>query len=167
MRDVLHTLAREHREPEHTLSRLNASLVERGGGHFCTLALAFVTRVEANAVELSLHLAGHDQPVLLRPDGTTVLVGECGTALGLMDKVNSPRTVINLPPGHSLVFYTDGVTERRRGPNLYGHERMRDEISSLAGFPAAVLASQLLTSVLAFSPQQPRDDIAIVALRAL
>jgi hypothetical protein len=40
-------------------------------------------------------------------------------------------------------------------------------MASLAGSPAAVLASQLRSSVLAFSPSPPRDDIAIVALRAL
>jgi hypothetical protein len=43
---------------------------------------------------------------------------------------------------------------------------LRTEISSLAGSPAAVLASRLRTSVLAFSPSSPRDDIAILALRA-
>jgi len=166
VRDVLHTLALDHREPEHTLSRLNATLVERGGGYFCTLALAFLTAVKPGVFDLSLHLAGHDQPVLLRADGTTSLVGRCGTALGLMDDVSAPRMTLRLSTGDALVFYTDGVTERRRGRILFGHRRLRTEISSQVGAPAAVLAAHLRSSVLAFSPVQPRDDIAIVAVRA-
>lgn len=167
VREVLHTLALDHHEPEHTLSRLNATLVERGGGYFCTLALAFLTQPTPGAFELSLHLAGHDQPVLLRADGTTSLVGEGGTALGLLDVISTPRATIRLGHGDALVFYTDGVTERRRGRTLYGHRRLRTQMAALAGSPAAVLASQLRSSVLAFSPTAPRDDIAILALRAL
>jgi phosphoserine phosphatase RsbU/P len=167
VRDVLHTLAREHREPEQALGRLNATLVERGGGYFCTLALAFLRSVEPGFVDLSLHLAGHDRPVLVRGDGTTSMVGECGTALGLLDEIRAPSVDVRLGSGDALVFYTDGVTERRRGNTLYGQRRLREEIAALAGSPAAALAARLRASVLAFSSQPPRDDIAIVALRAL
>jgi sigma-B regulation protein RsbU (phosphoserine phosphatase) len=166
VRDVLHALALDYREPQQTLNRLNETLVQRGGGYFCTLALAFLTSVKPGDVELSLHLAGHDQPILLRADGTASMVGSLGTALGLVDTIQAPRTTVRLNSGDSLIFYTDGVTERRNGTTLYGHQHLLAQVSSLAGLPAAVLASHLRASVLGFSPQQPRDDIAIVALRA-
>ncbi len=167
VRDVLHTLAREHHEPEHTLHRLNASLVERGSGHFCTLVLAFLSAPDAaGTVEVHLHLAGHDQPVLVRPESGASLVGRCGTALGLMEEIVSPRTVVRLRRGDALVFYTDGITERRRGTELFGHRRLTAELAALAGSPASVLAAQLRAAVLSFSAVPPRDDIAIVALRA-
>jgi serine phosphatase RsbU (regulator of sigma subunit) len=95
------------------------------------------------------------------------MVGTCGTALGLLNDITVPRATIRLRRGDSLVFYTDGVTERRKGSRLYGHKRLRSEISSLVGSPATVLTTQLRRSVLAFSPQPPKDDIAIVALRAV
>jgi serine phosphatase RsbU (regulator of sigma subunit) len=167
VREVLHTLVLDQHEAEDTLSRLNATLVQRGGGYFCTLALAFLTANAAGGFDVALHLAGHDRPVLLRADGTTTLVGEGGTALGLLEKITAPRLIVRLHHGDALVFYTDGVTERRKGRALYGQRRLSKEISSLAGAPAAVLAAQLRASVLAFSPSSPRDDIAIVAIRAL
>jgi serine phosphatase RsbU (regulator of sigma subunit) len=165
VRDVLHTLALDHRAPEQTLARLNATLVERGGGYYCTLALAFVSPGGPDGFDLSLHLAGHDQPVLLRADGTTSLVGTGGTALGLLDEVISPRTTVHLGPGDALVLYTDGVTERRRGRLLFGQRRLRSQLAAQVGAPAATLAAGLRSAVLEFGPHPPRDDIAIVVLR--
>src|SRR5690606_23666168 len=94
VREVLHTLALDYHDPEHTLRRLNAVLVERGGGHFCTLALAFITAATAHTFDVAILLAGHDQPVLLRADGNTSYVGAGGTALGLLDTIRTPRTTI-------------------------------------------------------------------------
>jgi sigma-B regulation protein RsbU (phosphoserine phosphatase) len=165
VRDVTRVLVRDGRPLPETLGRLNETLVERGGGRFCTLALAAVTPRAAGQLDVSLYLAGHDRPVLLHADGTTSLVGSCGTALGLLNTISSPRARISLDPGDTLVFYTDGVTERRRGPELYGVERLRREAATLAGFPAEVVAARLRAAALGFSSETPRDDIAIFALR--
>ncbi|GAA2369042.1 SpoIIE family protein phosphatase [Dactylosporangium salmoneum] len=165
VRDVTRVLVRDGRPLPEVLLRLNETLLERGGGRFCTLCLAQVFRRPDGRLDVTLHLAGHDQPVLLRADGRTELVGACGTALGLLDNINTPRTQVLLDPGDALVFFTDGVTERRRGVDLFGVERLRDEAASLAGFPADVVAARLRARTLSFSPEPPRDDIAIFALR--
>jgi serine phosphatase RsbU (regulator of sigma subunit) len=165
VREVTRTLVRDGRPLPEALARLNETLVERGSGRFCTLALAAVTPRMNGQLDVSLYLAGHDRPVLLHTDGRTSLVGESGTALGLLKKVSSPQAKVSLAPGETLVFYTDGVTERRRGPELYGVERLRLEASSLAGYPADVVAARLRAATLNFSLEAPRDDIAIFALR--
>jgi serine phosphatase RsbU (regulator of sigma subunit) len=165
VRDVTRVLVRDGRPLPEALGRLNETLVERGGGRFCTLALAAVTPRTGGNLDVSLYLAGHDRPVLLHADGTTSLVGDCGTALGLLNRISSPRAKVSLAPGDTLVFYTDGVTERRDGPELYGVERLRREASTLAGFPAEVVAARLRAAALNFSPEAPRDDIAILTLR--
>jgi serine phosphatase RsbU (regulator of sigma subunit) len=64
-----------------------------------------------------------------------------------------------------LVFYTDGVTERRRGRELFGVERLREEAEPLVGYSAEVVAARLRTVTLGFSAEAPRDDIAILVLR--
>ena len=165
VRDVTRVLVRDGRPLPETLARLNETLVERGGGRFCTLCLAAITRRPDGILEVILHLAGHDQPVLVRADGTTEMVGRCGTALGLLDTVRSPREKVPLYPGDTLIFYTDGVTERRRGVELFGVDRLRREASALAGFPADVVVARLRAATLSFSPEAPRDDIAIFAVR--
>jgi phosphoserine phosphatase RsbU/P len=165
VRDVTRVLVRDGRPLPEALGRLNETLVERGGGRFCTLVLAAVTPRSDGQLDVSLYLAGHDRPILLHADGRTSLVGDCGTALGLLGKVSSPRAKVSMAPGDTLVFYTDGVTERRRGPELYGVERLRAEAATLAGFPAEVVAARLRAAALNFSAEVPRDDIAIFALR--
>ena len=41
-------------------------------------------------LDVALHLAGHDRPVLLRAGGGASFVGIGGTALGLLDSITSP-----------------------------------------------------------------------------
>ncbi|HWB35467.1 MAG TPA: PP2C family protein-serine/threonine phosphatase, partial [Rugosimonospora sp.] len=164
VRDVVRVLARDGRPPEGILHRLNETLVERGDGRFCTLVLAGLT-VADGRVTVRLHLAGHDRPVLVDAAGRASQVGTPGTALGLLAEVRTPAHELTLSPGDTLVFSTDGVTERRRGRELFGVERLCATLAGLAGSSAASVAARLRATTLAFSPEPPRDDIAILALR--
>jgi phosphoserine phosphatase RsbU/P len=165
VRDVVRVLVRDGRSVAEIIPRINETLVERGGGRYCTLAMAAVARGVQGQLDVTLHLAGHDRPVLVGADGKAVYVGTPGTALGLLPQVRSPGLTVPLAPGDTLVFYTDGVTERRRGAELFGIERLRSSAGTLAGFSAEVVAARLRAAALAFSTEPPRDDIAILALR--
>jgi phosphoserine phosphatase RsbU/P len=165
VRDVIRVLVRDGRPLAETLTALNETLVERGGGRYCTLAIASIGRGVDGVLDVSLHLAGHDRPVLVRGDGRAVFVGAGGTALGLLEEIASPSVSLGLAPGDALVFYTDGVTERRRGRELFGVDRLRDAAAPLAGYSADVVAARLRTATLGFSVEAPRDDIAILVLR--
>jgi sigma-B regulation protein RsbU (phosphoserine phosphatase) len=165
VRDVIRILVDDGKPMAEILCRVNRTLVQRGGGRYCTLAMASVTRKPDKTVEVRLHLAGHDRAVLVRADGKTSFVGEGGTALGLLETISSPDVEVTLHPGDSLIFYTDGVTERRRGRELFGTGRLRDAAGPLAGYPADVIAARLRSTTINFSVEEPRDDIAILVLR--
>jgi len=165
VRDVVRVLVRDGRPLAQIMSRINETLVERGAGKYCTLAMAVVARGRSGQLDLTLHLAGHDRPVLVGADGKASFVGSPGTALGLLPQVRSPSCTVSLAPGDTIVFYTDGVTERRRGSELFGIERLRTAAGTLAGFDAAAVATRLRATAMAFSAEPPRDDIAILALR--
>lgn len=169
VRDVIRVLARDGRPLDEALLRLNETLVDHGGGRYCTLALAAVgpggPPGTGRDLSVCLHLAGHDQPVLIQDNGRARFVGTCGTALGLLPAISSPAANVPLAPGDALVFYTDGVTERRRGRELFGSARLRDAAGPLAGCSADVVAARLRTATLGYSAEPPRDDIAILVLR--
>ncbi|WUJ04855.1 SpoIIE family protein phosphatase [Actinoplanes sp. NBC_00393] len=165
VRDVIRILVDDGKTLSEILWRVNRTLVQRGGGRYCTLAMASVTRKGDNQLNVCLHLAGHDRAVLVRADGKTGFVGEGGTALGLLETITSPDVAVTLGPGDSLIFYTDGVTERRRGRELFGSGRLREACAPLAGYPADVMAARLRSTTINFSVEEPRDDIAILVLR--
>jgi serine phosphatase RsbU (regulator of sigma subunit) len=144
------------------LSTLNDTLFERRERH-CTLALAAITPGAADA-RVSVYLAGHEAPLLLRSTGECVPAGQWGTALGLLPHITCPETQVTLQPGDSLIFFTDGVTDRRRGNTFLGLAGLRSAAGPLSGYPADVVAAQLRLAALEFSAEPPRDDMALLVI---
>jgi phosphoserine phosphatase RsbU/P len=166
VRDVLRVMVRDGRPLPRALELLNATLLEQPGDmRYATIASALLDRDEGGALAATLCLSGHDRPLLLRAGGETAWVGREGTAVGLFPevKVNPERVV--LEPGDALVLFTDGVTERRDGAAVFGHERIEWAVRDSAGRSARQIATALLEAVEAFSPESPRDDIAILVVR--
>lgn len=170
VRDVVRALVGDNRSLPRMLRALNRTLLDQqNSDRYCTLATAIVTRRDgaggSRLLDVQLCLAGHDRPVMLRRDGSTQPVGECGTAVGLLEEIEVSEVRITLRPGESLVFFTDGVTERRQGAEMYGTRRLRRELRNLLAQPAQTMAARVREAVMAFSPETPRDDIAVLVLR--
>jgi phosphoserine phosphatase RsbU/P len=170
VRDVVRALVRDSRSLPRMLQALNRTLLgQHDHDRYCTVASALVTRPDVvdreGVVDVQLCLAGHDRPIMLRTDGTTLPVGEYGTAVGLLENIDVAEVRVTLRPGEALVFFTDGVTERRNGREQFGMRRLRRELRSVAGHPAPVVAARVRSAVVAFSAEPPRDDIAVLVLR--
>ncbi len=178
MRDVLRVLVREGRSLVRAIELLNDVMLESGDPlQFATLAAALVTLRETSdsgetsetgtrELEVQLVLAGHLQPLLVRPDGRVDLLGLHGTAVGLVERLDLTCTSHVLRPGETLLLYTDGVTERRRGDEQFGVERLRRAGGAAAGRRAAQLLTVVLAALDRFTVEAHDDDIALLALRA-
>jgi phosphoserine phosphatase RsbU/P len=90
-----------------------------------------------------------------------------GRALGVFPDAELDDTHLRLMPKETLVFYTDGVTEAR-GPDgdFFGEERLHRFVGAHAEEHAADLARALKNAVLEFQEGYPRDDLALLVLRA-
>ena len=123
---------------------------------------------------LSFANAGHDAPLLIT-DGE---VGELeiehkGVLLGLRGKgipglPTYREEVRELPPGSTLVFYTDGLTDRRQRLDGSGHyteaeaaEMLRSAVRAVAGADVETIAQAAEEAV----PGDIDDDMAIVVVR--
>jgi serine phosphatase RsbU (regulator of sigma subunit) len=71
---------------------------------------------------------------------------------------------IVLGSGDILLLYTDGVTEARRGGEMFGEQRLLDWLTQHGAMDLDYLPSALLTSVLDFSDGILQDDVAILAV---
>jgi sigma-B regulation protein RsbU (phosphoserine phosphatase) len=165
-RNVLRLLGREGIEPPAVLSQLNTAILDLGDrGRFCTATMATV-RATRDGLTVCLSMAGHPQPVLVTKQGSASFVGTCGSLLGVFEEVEVAADELILAPGDALVFYTDGVTERRNGVLMFGDDSLLAICEAAAGSSADELAGQIEEAVRTFGEQASRDDLAVLVVRA-
>lgn len=151
--------------PSKILATLNeAMLRQRSDDRFCTVAYAAIQETDTG-VNMKLGVGGHPLPLLLRNDGTVERAGMPGTVIGLVDDPDIVDVELDLDPGESLVFFTDGVPEARSPAGLFGEERLMELVSRCAGLDAAELAERIEQEVLEFQAHANSDDLAILVLR--
>ena len=164
-RDVLRLLTRDGSPPPLALQRLNDVILELGDrGRFCTTTLGTV-HARDGQVHVRLSSAGHPPPVLLRKDGHASFVGRSGTVLGVVSDIDVEDDTVVLQPGDALVFYTDGVTERRSGAEMFGEELLLASLRRAVGRTADGLAGSVEKDVRSFGSGATRDDLAVLVVR--
>lgn len=153
------------RDPSRVLATLNEALLRQGVDRFCTLAyLRLVPRAVRCRVTVSL--AGHPPPLLLRPRGGVVELGQIGVpAVGWFPEVSYLNQAVDLRPGETAVCYTDGVTEARSGGDVLGEKRFQELLGELVEEPVDTIADTVLDRVLAFQRGHARDDVAVLVCR--
>jgi serine phosphatase RsbU (regulator of sigma subunit)/anti-sigma regulatory factor (Ser/Thr protein kinase) len=167
VRDVIRLLVREGHALGEVLQRLNRAILEQGErGRFCTVAAGRVDR-HGDEVVLTVCSAGHPLPVLIRAGGDLEFVGRAGTLVGVTEEFEVHEHSIRLEPGDAVVFYTDGVTERRTPTRMFGELRLLDTVALSAGRSAAGIASDLERAVDQYTAEPLRDDLAILVVRRL
>jgi sigma-B regulation protein RsbU (phosphoserine phosphatase) len=149
-------------EPSHILEALNAVLLRHGSERFCTVTLARLHEV-ADGWSVTVCSGGHPLPLLAGPGVDPAPFGRPGALLGVLDTLTLHDDEVLLRPGDRLVFYTDGVTEGRRGVEFYGEERL----AAAAGgdSSAGVVVERILHEVVYFQGGAHADDIAVVVVQ--
>jgi len=154
------------RRPPDTLERLNAALdVHHADPRFLTAVLADIV-IEPAGLEITLAIAGHPPPVVLRDDGSTELLDHPhGVLLGVMPTIDAVDVPVVLDPGDALVLYTDGVIEARdKDHEQFGVERLVELVGTCAGRTAIGVARRVELAVVSHAGGTV-DDIAILVLR--
>jgi serine phosphatase RsbU (regulator of sigma subunit) len=135
--------------------------------HTGTQGTAVVARLEGlggpGGARLRWTNAGHPPPFLVSADGRVrALGGPIGDLLlGLDPTAGRAESVVDLPPGATVLLYTDGLVERRDSTLDAGLARLGRTLAELAGSPPAELCDALLERML---PGTPLDDVALLAV---
>jgi serine phosphatase RsbU (regulator of sigma subunit) len=162
---VFRSLAREHPEPASFLAHANEIICDDVSlGRFVTML--YVTIDPANG-RLACGSAGHPPPRLVHGDGTVEAVRAAGLVLGIEPGQLYDEVQLELAPSESVVLYTDGVVEARRGPELYGEERLDELLADQRGLAPDALAVALLEDCRRFSRGELADDVAVVVVRRM
>jgi serine phosphatase RsbU (regulator of sigma subunit) len=168
VRNVLRGIAHSRRDsPAAVLAALDRAMRDLEVG---TLATAILATVEPGrgappdaACVLRWSNAGHPPPLLIGADGTvTVLERTPDLLLGLdPDEVRADHEV-RLPPGVTVLFYTDGLIERRDATLDQGIAWLSGVVARWARSPLGELCDRLLAEL----SGAVEDDVALLALRA-
>ena len=163
-RYTLRAAAMKEPSLESMLAVLNEALLwQLPEQQFCTLACALLNPTESG-LSLALAAAGHPLPLLLHPDGRVELIGAPGTLLGVFPEPFPAYQELELEPGDTIVFYTDGVTGARTPDGTFG-DRLNEAVAACAGLDAVATARRIEEALIEAETEVPRDDAIVLVLR--
>jgi sigma-B regulation protein RsbU (phosphoserine phosphatase) len=162
VRHTLRAATVESESPAEALRVLNRVMLARDADRFCTVALLRLKQMNGSWRGL-LSCGGHPQPMLRSASGEVRQIGSAGSLLGVLPDIDADDVEQVLEPGDTLLLFTDGVVEARRGSEFYGTARLGEIVAQLDG-QAEEFAATVLFDVLIFQDGAARDDIAVVAI---
>lgn len=130
-------------------------------------ATAFVAVIDPRKGTLCFATAGHPRPL-----GSTGqngveprVIDGSGLLLGAFADTEYEDFTCALREGETLLLYTDGVIEARRGSDLYGEERLTAFLGSAGEHTPSELLQLVLDDVRLFAGGDFDDDVAMLAIR--
>ena len=120
----------------------------------------------AAGIGVSWSNAGHPPPILLDADGRarylTPSSGKADLLLGIDPGARRATETATLPPGSTLLLYTDGLVERRGATIDDGMDALLAAVEAHAAEDLGRFCDAIVSSMIASAGE---DDVALVAVR--
>jgi len=170
VKDVLRAFLRVYPYyPALTLTRLNdylcdvQSLDHRTQDTFVALALMVVNTHRSEAV---LTWAGIESPIMIRANGSVDPVPGGGLPLGAKAQEVYVETTVRFQSGDTLLLWTDGLSEARRGKEFLGEEGVEEIVRQSQAEPTLKETGQkILARAREFAGGKLQDDACLILVR--
>lgn len=153
-------------DPDRVLAMLNrAMFVGRTEGeleHFCTVHLSVLEPTPAGMTMRSA-TAGHPPAIVARAAGGSEAVIAEGPPVGWHGDARYTATETALVAGDTVLAYTDGLSEARRGGEFIGEAGVASILEAASGASAQQVAERILAT-LSSDGVDVRDDAAAIVL---
>ena len=163
---LVRALAKQHDVVSDILNALNIELCrDNDAMMFVTM---FIATLDLETNQLSYSYGGHNPPLLLSNYGiVSMLPGDSGMALGILDSSHYCLESIQINKGDSLILYTDGINEAMNiHYEEYGDERFSQLVTGLDALNAQALVETITKDVLNFTVgAEQSDDITLLTLK--
>ena len=160
VRSTLRALAVNYdASPGDLLRRLDLTLGRLGQDVIGTCVVVRVSQREG-VWTAQLASAGHPPPLLIRGDRTAYVDLPSDVLLGVARSAARRTAEIDVPPGSTLLLYTDGLVEDR-------HRSIVDGMTSLKGIAAGLRTDDLDTlcdTLIQRLAPYPTDDVCLLAV---
>lgn len=158
------TLVAVNPNPAAVMAALNAQMAapsQRAEGLFASIIYMLIDPRGS----VAFAIAGHPPPLILtagvcQPLEPTVT----GPLLGVFDEASWPVTHASLPPGGTMVLYTDGLIEARRGADTFGLERACAVLAEERRSALEARCERLIDAARRHEDQSLRDDVVVLAV---
>ena len=160
VRSTLRALAvNDDDSPGDLLARLDETLSLLGQDFIGTCAVARVSQRDGRWCA-HLSSAGHPPPLLIRGARTAYVDMPYDVLLGVSPSAARTTTEIALPPGSTLLLYTDGLVEHRNRWLTDGMTALQDAAAGLLADDLDALCDTLLHRL----APHPTDDVCLLAI---
>ncbi len=160
LRNAMRALATVVDDPAEVVTRLEVFMRNLDAARASTVVYAVFDPFDHT---LRYHCAGHVPPLIVTSDGAFFLEEGRGTLLGCSTVARASAT-ITLAPSAMLVFYTDGLVERRRESLDAGLARLVDAGFRLQHRDLDQFCRAIIDAMVDDAPAS--DDIAVLAFRS-
>ncbi|WP_030552338.1 SpoIIE family protein phosphatase [Streptomyces exfoliatus] len=158
LRSAVRAFALGGHRPQDVMRGTNRLLIDLDPGQFASCCYVLL---DPDTGEMRAVRAGHPQPLLRRPDGSTeVLELAGGVVLGVDDRASYPVTRLRLAAGAVLALFTDGLVERPGRDIDEGIERLRRALAATGSLPLTEAADRLIREARQATARP--DDIALL-----
>jgi sigma-B regulation protein RsbU (phosphoserine phosphatase) len=149
-----------------TLERVNNTMSRQlEPGDFITL---FYGLINLKAGKLNYSNAGHPYPLIFNTSNNSFRSLEYhDMALGIEPHVKYGIAEEYIEVGETLVMFTDGVLEARKGVELFEVERLKKLIAENGSLNPADLAREIHRQCAEFAGGKTKDDIAILIIKRI
>ena len=154
--------------PGDILRRVNTHLIKLGqSDQFVTVLLGIL---DCASGKFDFARAGHELPLLLDAAGAVLtLPHTTGQAIGIFEQLLLDENSVSLPPGGTLLVFTDGLTDCRDPlGESFGYARVRTALAGLAGRSGQQVCDSLRQALMDYQSGTPQDDdVTLVAIHSL
>ncbi|MFH9979731.1 SpoIIE family protein phosphatase [Streptomyces sp. NPDC017179] len=164
LRNMLRAYAlSQQKPPSKIVEWLDQATVHIAEVSMATLVFARMSENADGRCELSWTNAGHPPPLLVTREGTArYLTDGHGILLGVTPEQSRSDATTELPPGATLLLYTDGLIESPGHTLDEGLDRLRRYAAALVHRPLEPFIDELLAAA---RPPDNDDDVALLAVR--
>ncbi len=156
------------KDPGEVLRMVNNQICENNQEEmFVTVWLGILDLRDGTLVSAN---AGHEYPVLKKPDGVFELIrSKHSFVVGGMKGLKYRESVTTLEPGSKLFLYTDGVPEAEtKGEKQYGYDRFLAALNRRKGGTPKTLLAEVEADVQEFVQGYPQfDDLTMLCVHYL
>lgn len=164
IRYTLRAAALHYSDPTEALAELNAVLLrEMEPRRFCTVLFGHIQpTADGVGFEVIIATGGHTPGLLLDPGSGAVRQVRSGGGMlvGAVSAATFDACTVHLRPGQTLLFFTDGIVEARRGETPFDEASLASYALEHSELGAPALISDLATLI---PKLEPDDDVALLA----